>query len=320
MIGVLLLIAGGMFFSAFFSGSETGFYRATRVRLLLDGRSGDWISRRLLFLANNPALFVATTLVGNNLANYLVARGIVLGIDQLHVPRAQLAELIAPLALSPVVFVFGELLPKQLFFHAPNLMLRRAGPLLLFCTLLFAPLSAILWLLGWGLQRIAGETPLRLRFTLARQELQKVIEEGHQAGILQPPQRRLSQALFNSSGRLLKTIYTPVARVPTVALGAEKADVLRLARRQRVAVIPVTDTDQYTLCGYVRMVDLQLADNHQIKAVLPLPKFHQSTTQIDALVTMHSQKSEMCGVTDAVGKVVGLIYLRDLVDELFRGD
>ena len=42
---VLLLLAVGMFLSAFFSGSETGFYRVTRVRLLLDGLGGDLVSR-----------------------------------------------------------------------------------------------------------------------------------------------------------------------------------------------------------------------------------------------------------------------------------
>ena len=34
--GVLALVAVGLFLSAFFSGLETGFYRATRVRLVLD--------------------------------------------------------------------------------------------------------------------------------------------------------------------------------------------------------------------------------------------------------------------------------------------
>ena len=76
--GILILLLLGLLLSAFFSGSETGFYRVTRVRLVLDGRDGDFISRRLLWLTNNPSVFVATTLVGNNLANYLTSFAIVL--------------------------------------------------------------------------------------------------------------------------------------------------------------------------------------------------------------------------------------------------
>ena len=70
MVLISLLVLVGMLLSAYFSGTETGFYRASRVRLLLDGLDGDLISRLLLMLTNNPTMFVATTLIGNNLANW----------------------------------------------------------------------------------------------------------------------------------------------------------------------------------------------------------------------------------------------------------
>ncbi|HAY81283.1 MAG TPA: hemolysin protein, partial [Planctomycetaceae bacterium] len=40
MIPIALLFLGGLLLSAFFSGSETGFYRVTRVRLVIDGIGG----------------------------------------------------------------------------------------------------------------------------------------------------------------------------------------------------------------------------------------------------------------------------------------
>ncbi len=72
----LLLI--GVFLSAFFSGSETGFYRASRVRIVIAGLDGDRVSQYLIKLINNPTLFVATSLIGNNVANYLTSLAIVL--------------------------------------------------------------------------------------------------------------------------------------------------------------------------------------------------------------------------------------------------
>ena len=50
MIVATILVAAGLFLSAFFSGSETGFYRVTRVRLVMDAKSGKWIARSLLWL------------------------------------------------------------------------------------------------------------------------------------------------------------------------------------------------------------------------------------------------------------------------------
>src|SRR4030042_4148185 len=97
-IWVALVLAGvGLFCSALFSGLETGFYRATRVRLVLDALGGDPISRGLVWLTNHPTLFVATVLVGNNLANYLVSLSIVMGARIARGGAAHATELIAPL-------------------------------------------------------------------------------------------------------------------------------------------------------------------------------------------------------------------------------
>ena len=115
MIWILIMLAVGIFLSAFFSGSETGFYRVTRVRIALDALDGDLIARGLLWMTNNPAWFVATTLIGNNLANYVTSLAIVLGARQLVGGESYVAELVAPIVLAPLVFVYGELLPKNLF-------------------------------------------------------------------------------------------------------------------------------------------------------------------------------------------------------------
>ncbi len=69
----IFLIGLGMSF--FFSGTETAFYRVSTVRLMIAANAGDKIARRLLDFAHRPGRFVATTLVGNNVANYLVSIG-----------------------------------------------------------------------------------------------------------------------------------------------------------------------------------------------------------------------------------------------------
>ena len=60
MILYLILLAIGIFLSAVFSGSETGFYRASRVRIVMAGLDGDNVSRGLLKLINNPTFTSAS--------------------------------------------------------------------------------------------------------------------------------------------------------------------------------------------------------------------------------------------------------------------
>ena len=164
---VLALLLVGLCLSAFFSGSETGFYRVGRVRLALDARQGDPIAKALLWLTNNPSLFVATTLVGNNIANYVTSLAIVLATRALIGESNSLAEMIAPIAAAPFVFVYGELLPKNMFYLAPNRLLRLAGPIFLVFVVAFAPIAMVLGFLGWLLQLLVGESHVQVRQRLA---------------------------------------------------------------------------------------------------------------------------------------------------------
>ena len=318
MITGISLFLLGLLLSAFFSGSETGFYRVSRVRLLLDGLDGDPIAKALLWLTNNPALFVATTLVGNNLANYLTSLAIVLVTHAWLQGDSLLVQLLAPLAMSPVVFVYGELLPKNLYYHAPNLLLRRGGPVFLLFAILFAPISAVLWSLGRLLAWIVGEAPLRVRLTLARKELQEVLEEGHEAGILRPAQRSLAQSLFAVASRPVRDFSVPVARVAPVRQGTLKADVFRLARRHRAAVWPVAEVHQRKLIGYVRIIDLYLDDSPRVDTVRPLLQISEHESHIAALIRLQEEKEELACVINEEGATVGLLFADRLTEPLFR--
>jgi len=244
----------GLALSSLFSGSETGFYRATRLRLVLDSIAGDWVSRGLLWLVNRPALFVATALVGNNLANYLVSLGVVICAQQLFGGEDHAAELIAPLVLAPLLFVYGELLPKNLFLQAPNRLLRRVGPVLLGFTVLFLPLSGLLWGLNRLLAALIAEPPERVRRRVARRELRRAVAEGHEAGILRAVQVALAEGVLGLASQPVARRITPLAELPRARADMTRQQVLTLARRYRVPLVCVESASRPgELIGYVRV-------------------------------------------------------------------
>jgi len=186
---IVLLLLAGLLLSAFFSGSETGFYRATRVRLAIEALAGDWTSRALLWLAHQPSLFIATALVGNNLANYVTSLAVVMASQRFFPGGGAFAAVLGPIVIAPVLFLFGELLPKNLFYEAPNRLLKRCTPALLICTILFAPITLFLWAFSHLLQLFTNSSPQELRLRLARSELGELLDEGHEIGILLPANR-----------------------------------------------------------------------------------------------------------------------------------
>ncbi|MFH1919201.1 MAG: CNNM domain-containing protein [Planctomycetota bacterium] len=316
----------GLFLSAFFSGSEMGFYRATRLRLVLDALGGDFVARGLVWLTNHPSMFVATTLVGNNLANYLTSLAIVMGVQAILFANGRvqehghLMELIAPLLWAPLLFVYGELLPKNLFLNAPNRLLRKGGPLFLFFVLLFLPVSVLLWGLNWVFARLLAEPPEPVRIRLARRELQRVLEEGHEAGLLHPSQVKLAQGIFAVATHPVTRYLSPSSEVPRARKDMGREEVCRLARRHEIPDVPVEDTGaDPRLVGYVRVIDLGLVPSESLGPIRPLMEIPHTDSHVDALMRMQSAQESLAQVVDAEGQTLGILTARRLREPLFRG-
>ena len=112
--------------SAFFSGMEMAFVSANRLQLELDSKSS-WQGRILSHLSSRTKLFIATMLVGNNLA--LVFCGLesgalvsdwLFGVDDWTAAAQPLLALaVQTLLTTIVILVVAEFIPKALFTATP---------------------------------------------------------------------------------------------------------------------------------------------------------------------------------------------------------
>lgn len=313
MIVIALIFVVGLFLSAFFSGSETGFYRATRTRLALDALSGDRVARGLIWLTNNPSLFVATTLVGNNVANYLTTWAIVWGASLVLSNHTSGLDLVVSVLMTPVIFIYGELMPKNLFYQAPNRLLRFAGPLFLLFTALFAPLAAILWALGRVLESIAGESPTRVQLRLVRSELKRVLSEGHEEGVLGPAQRQMADGMFQVAAMPLDRFSVPTHRLAVVRQSMPVQELLRIARRRKSSVLFVQD-DQRELLGYLHVVDLHLAGEQAEPK--PIPRMSRRESTVAALARLQQNGDPFAAVVGQDGHILGIVDARTLAESI----
>lgn len=316
----LLLGAIGLALSAFFSGSETGLYRASRVRLRLEAVEGDPLARVLLWLVSRPGLFVATALVGNNLANNLVSLAVVLFSQSLF-PTGHSAELLLTTLLAPVLFVYGELLPKYLFLRAPNRLLRRGGGVFVLFTLLFLPVSIFVWGISFLAARVLGGSPQPVRFRLARRELRRILEDAHEVGVLQPIQRRLADAIFTLADQPVRQFAQPLENFPRVCSGMTPEEVLELASQYPWTDLPVEDARRPgTFLGYIQVWELALRAKDTLGPIHPLIPIPSEEGYLSALLQMERSKARLAVLVDATGKTLGLLSLETLRGQLFRSN
>jgi CBS domain containing-hemolysin-like protein len=262
-------------------------------------------------------MFVATTLVGNNLANYFVSLAAVIGASRLFPGGNQVAELLAPILLAPVVFVLGESMPKTVFYAAPNRMLKRCGALVLLSALLFLPVTVVLWLVSRVLELVVGQSPQQLRVGLARRELEQVFAEGREAGILNPAQQDLAQGLFALANQPVGRFLIPAAKMLVATTKMSKQEVLRLARRHRLAMLPVEEVKSgRRIVGYFRVVDLYLRNEESLPQPLDVVLLPATEPVLRAIEKLHEAHQALGHVVDSDRKTVGIVTQRHRSESL----
>lgn len=318
ILGALLLFCAGVWLSSFFSGSETGFYRVSFMRLTIDAHAGDSKARRLLWFTQNPSYFVATTLVGNNVANYITTMAVGLGVTAVIHSDAGWVEIVATLLISPVIFVFGELIPKNLYYRAPMMLLRRGVGAFRMFYRMFLPISFPLIAITKLIERIGRTENQPLELVLGRNRLVQVLSQGHREGLLTDVQSKMVHGLMHTASQPVRESVTPVSRVLNVFDDADADAVLEHASRyglSHVAVLKAGTEDEWL--GYIRVADLRITGQPPQELIRPMPRIEADSSKLEALLTMR-QTDESYGLVASGETVIGLVSERGLIEQLFR--
>lgn len=302
--------------SAFFSGSETGFYRLSRIRLSIAAQTGDAIAKRLLWFSGMPERFVATALVGNNIANYLATFAIGLMAVAFLPKNSGLTEILLTLALSPLIFIWGELIPKTVYYRAPMRFLGKHHRALTAWYYALRPISAPLTVIAKVVERFGNTEKQPLELLLGRNRLIHVLNEGHREGLLGNVQRRLAESVMELSGQPVDSSMVPAERVLSVPANETVAKIMDISKAYSLSHILVHDPDEPTnWIGYVCIGDIR-GDSieDEIQPVITLPS---GLEKLDALQRMRKQRTFFALVAKD-SQTVGVVNERGLLTQLFR--
>lgn len=317
LLGVVLLL---ILLSGFFSGIETGVWRLNRVRLRVRVEKRDPRALRLARLVERPEEVVIASVLGNNSVDYLFT--VTLSMLLAHAGiGASMPELYVTAIGTPVLLVWGSILPKSWFNRqADRLMSALVTPISI-CVAV-ARGSGMLWALR-ALPRAmiraidpsrvaeADEPPPRVR-------VQNLLQEGATQGGLSAFQKDTLQRILEVSHVRLAKVMVPLARAARVPVDIRREDFLRIARMAHFSRLPVHGSDPRKMVGIVSVFDV-LADPQQrpVSAhVRPALFLQMSDTVPVALARLQQSRQFMALVTDRQGQCVGLLTMKDLVEEI----
>lgn len=318
--GALVLLATGLRLSAFYSGSEIGFYRVSSLRLSIDANFGDPEARRLLWFTQNPAYFVATVLVGNNVANYLTTLAIGLGMGLFLSAGSDWFEIAGAVLFSPIVFIIGELVPKQLYYAAPTRLLRSNVKWFVLSFRAFFVISFPLIGLSKWFERFGAAENEPRELVLGRKRLIHVLSRGRQEGLLTDVQGRLVHGLLHTAEQSVRSSMTPVNRILGISDDVSSQEALDFAARFGLSVITVRSPDSPNgWYGYIRASDLTLRGEAPRALIREMPRLPAAATKLEAMLALRDSAKALAVVTENED-VLGIVSERGLIEQLFRVD
>jgi putative hemolysin len=312
-------LLGGMVLSFLYSGLETGTYTVNKIRLELRAESGGRAARRLRAMLATPGTPLTVVLVGNNLANYLASAGMVLILTSRQVGHT---EAWSAAMLTPLIFVFCEVLPKNLF--------HRHGETLTYLFCWFLELSRRLFtavgLVGlirglvWAILRIggrrmaAGGSPLEARSG----HIAGLLAEGQASGAITQTQSVIAERVVNLGRVSLGQAMVPLDRAVLVDANVTTDQVRELLRSHGHPRFGVYSQSRDNVVGALNAYDVLMDESGSPPSahVTPAVRLPAHAGIIEALVTLQKRREGMAFVTSEQGRCVGLVTVKDLVEEI----
>jgi len=217
---------------------------------------------------------------------------------------------------------FGELLPKSLALQTAD----RTALLLSAPLTVFAKLTRPLTLLMSGTAnlclRLLGFRPGRgEEMTHSVEELLLLIEDTEEAGILEPDQAEFVENVFRLSIKRVGDCMVPRDRMAALELNTPPDKVLEAVRSGAHTRMPVYEGNLDNVVGIVNTKDLFHLFSLQgvviLSDALYPPLYLKPDEELDdALRLFKKSRKHMALVRDEAGKVLGLITLEDILEEI----
>ena len=322
-----ILILSTIILSAFFSGMEIAFISANKLRLELDKQLEPFSSKLLRVVTANSGKYIATMLIGNNIA--LVIYGIAFAgfLDPFfenYIHTESLILLITTIISTFVILVFGEFLPKTLFRTIPNTLLKIFLIPLSFFFFLFYPVTRSIvgitnLLMNWLFKANIKQNNNNLVFS--RIDLDEFVNEKDNSRSEKKENIESEVKLFKNaldfSKVKLREIMVPRTEIEMLDVNSTISELRQKFVETGYSRIIFYDENIDNIVGYVHS-SVIFKNPESVKPYLNNVLIVPETMPANKLLsTFISEHRSIAIVVDEFGGTSGMVTSEDILEEIF---
>lgn len=310
IIGLSLLV------TALFSAAEMSFIAANRVRLRHMAEGGNRTAIRYLDAFRSPERLLSTAMMGVTIA-HITASSVATWALLPVVGGA--AALLVTVALTPIMLVFGEVIPKAVARE-------RATGLILWLFPVIETLGRLLTPLTWGANALVGRAlalfgreRTSTRQFVSREELKLLLQMEPEEADVTVSEAEMIDKIFDLGETAVREVMVPLVDVAALAETATREDAVRLIQERGFSRIPVFTDRVFNIVGVVTAMDLlrRGGEATDVRALMRPATYVPETKRIDDLLReMQKNRVQLAVVVDEYGGAVGIVTVEDIVEEV----
>ena len=314
IFSTIIIIITCLLLEGFFSGSEIGIVSADQIKLRHLAAKGSKGAKLALKMLEKPEWLLSVTLVGTNISvvtntTMVTALMIYLFGDN--------GSWMAVAVAAPLIWIFGEIVPKSVFQQKADELTPRIIFVLLFFYYLFYPILLVFSMLTRLLTKLTGgdqQNP----FTL-REEIVTMLQMPAAAqGDIQPVEQNMIRRLFNFTETTVNDVMMPLIDVVAVEKSITCQEAKQISVEKSHIRLPVYDQRVDRIVGVLHTLELLDADPQEpiTSYIRPAIYAPQGKSIKNLMSELRAAGSVIAIVVDEFGGAEGIVTIEDIMEEV----
>jgi CBS domain containing-hemolysin-like protein len=337
VLAASLVIAALLLFNALYVAAEFAAVSVRRSRLHQLKEDGNVFAAWLLPIVESPAgldRYIAACQIGITISSLVLGAyaqaTLAVWLAPYFIALAGLQQVVAEststivvlLTLTVAQVVFAELVPKSLALQYPTQTSLYTLLPMLASQWIYRPF--IRWLNGSGLLilRLLGAPHQAHRHIHSPDEIELLIAESRDGGLLEPDEHRRLQRALRLNLRQARQLMVPRKRISAISIDTPLNEVVSFVAQSPYSRLPIYRGTIDNIVGILRTKDLVRwfveggPGASLAQLIRPIPSVHESVAADRVLKDLRERRSHQALVVDEFGGTAGLLTLADVLTEL----
>jgi putative hemolysin len=300
----------------FFSAAEMAFIAANRVRLRHLAEDGHTVAAEYLEAFQNPERTLATAMMGVTITHVVASSAATFALLPV---LGGLAPLIVTVVLTPLMLVFGEIIPKAVAREWATPLVLKLYRFLMWTAVLLAPFVAFAHTVVTWLLRVLGAGRPDMRQFVSREELKALLSMKPGEADVTTQEAEMIDKIFDLGDTTVREIMMPLVEVVMLPITATPRDAVTLIQQRGFSRVPVYSQRETNIVGVVAAMDLlrRGASAKTLDELMRQPYYVPETKRIDDLLReLQRGRMHLAVVVDEYGGSTGIVTLEDILEEI----